>query len=788
MAHIRSRKHPAPSHLLALMAAALPVAVHAQEAEKTLPAMTVQAEAEVPFKAEKSASSKLTQPLLDTPQTVQVIKKEILQEQGAATLMDALRNTPGITMQLGENGNTSAGDAFQMRGFSTQGSTFVDGIRDLGAITRDVFNVEQVEVVKGPAGADVGRGSQSGYINLISKLPQAADINSASIAAGTHDYKRITADVNKQIGETVAVRLNVMAQEADVAGRDYVRNESFGVAPSIAFGLNTPTRFYLFSQHVRQDNVPDGGIPTIGMNGSYLSPLWNHDNNTATPTQATAGSTALSNAYNRAGRVDTSNFYGSKKDYEKVAADMLTAKFEHDLGGGSVLRNVTRYGKTRMDRVLTGISAIAHSNNAHNPLNAAYLDPSDSGSWKIGRSRQRVDQENEILANQTTLNAEFSTGFIKHSLASGIELMYERQKTRSFGTAAATINGVAHPAIVNPAASLYSPDADTYLGTPYATGAYADGRTTTAAAYLFDNMKFGERFMLNGGVRFERYRTTVDGRTLVTSSNLALYPGYAVNQLAPDNIEASDNLFSWKLGAVFKPAANGSIYAAYARSLTPPGGANFALAASTTSQNNAATEPQETVNMEVGTKWELLAKRLNVSTAIYRTENDKQVTLVDAVTNTYGQVGKTRVDGIELSAVGQITNFWQVSAGIAKMKTEQLSMDNANAVRWSPDLTASLWTSYTLGSFTLGGGARYVSEQKRVITPDTDLATQNMPKIPSYWVADLMAAYKINKYANLRLNVYNLLDKEYINTLNNSGARATMGAPRTAVLSANFLF
>lgn len=159
--------------LLALAAISLPLAGHAQTAsDKTLGEVKVNAAAEVPFKAEKASSPKLTQPLVDTTQTINVIRKEVLQEQAATSLVEALRNTPGITLQLGENGNTSAGDTFQMRGFSAQSSIFVDGIRDLGAVTRDIFNIEQVEVSKGPAGADVGRGAASGYINLSSKLPQ----------------------------------------------------------------------------------------------------------------------------------------------------------------------------------------------------------------------------------------------------------------------------------------------------------------------------------------------------------------------------------------------------------------------------------------------------------------------------------------------------------------------------------------------------------------------------------------------------------------------------------------
>lgn len=178
---------------------AIPV-VYAQEAP-VLNEVKIQAALDVPYKAEKSASSKLTQALVDTPKTVQVLKKEMLKEQGSASLMEALRNTSGITMQLGENGNTAAGDTFQMRGFSGQSSTFVDGVRDLGAVSRDVFNIEQVEVVKGAGGADVGRGASAGYINLISKLPTLEQANDIILSVGTADKKRLTIDSNSVVND-----------------------------------------------------------------------------------------------------------------------------------------------------------------------------------------------------------------------------------------------------------------------------------------------------------------------------------------------------------------------------------------------------------------------------------------------------------------------------------------------------------------------------------------------------------------------------------------------------------
>ena len=158
---------------LALSAAAANAQADTVEA-KTLPKVSVEASdvVETP-KVDRVESPKFTQPLLDTPQTIAVVSQQVLKQQGATTLSQALRNTPGVTFLLGENGNTATGDSIFMRGFDTQGSIFIDGIRDLGSVTRDTFNTEQVEIAKGPAGPDYGRGAASGYVNMASKVPTA---------------------------------------------------------------------------------------------------------------------------------------------------------------------------------------------------------------------------------------------------------------------------------------------------------------------------------------------------------------------------------------------------------------------------------------------------------------------------------------------------------------------------------------------------------------------------------------------------------------------------------------
>ena len=759
---IRSRKHALASQpllnqsLIALATIGLPLAAQAQATEKTMAEVKVEAAADATYKADRASSPKLTAPLLDTPQTVSVIKKELIQQQGASSIVEALRNTPGITLQLGENGNTSAGDTFQMRGFAAQGNVFVDGIRDLGALTREAFNVEQVEVAKGPAGADIGRGGAGGYINLVSKLPTREDSTAGSLSFTQGGVKRLTADVSRAFGSSGAFRINGLVSDGSMKGSRALDRESKAIAPSVAWGLGTPTRLYLFSQHIRQDNVPDGGIPSIGVEG-----FWN---NVAT----TGNHPSLLSAP----RVDRNNWYGLNGDYEKVDADMITAKIEHELAPKTTLTNTTRYGKSKMDRILSGI-------NAPTALTA------DRSTWTIARTRQSVLQDNKILANTTNVVSEFMLGGLQHTLSTGVELLHEEQFTP---TRVGLGRGVGMPATstAGPNANLYAPNPnDALVGfNPALNGVFTDGQTTTVAAYLFDTVKLNEQWHINGGARFEHYNTSTNSAALVS------------NVLTPAHVEKSDSLASFKAGLLYKPTVDGSIYLAFANSKTPPGSTNFSLSAQTANNiNNSALDPQTTTNVELGTKWDVVQKQLALTAALYRTTNKNEFPqLVDAATNTYAQLGKRQVQGIELGAVGQITKNWSVTAGLATMDTEikegTTGGNAAGAVsRWSPKFSATMWTTYKFNdSLTVGGGARHMGKQIRLHDPKLPAATNNVPAIPAYTVVDLMSSYKLSKNVDLQLNLYNVFDKFYVNTLNNSGARATLGAPRYAQLTANFQF
>jgi catecholate siderophore receptor len=762
---IRSRKHTLAAQpllnqsLLAMAAIGLPLSVQAQAQEKTMAEVKVEAAADVAYKADRASSPKLTSPLVDTPQTISVIRKELIKEQGASSIVEALRNTPGITLQLGENGNTSAGDTFQMRGFAAQSNVFVDGIRDLGAVTREAFNVEQVEVAKGPAGADIGRGGAGGYINLVSKLPTREEFTDASLSYTQGGVKRLTADVSRAFGSSGAFRINALASDGSMKGSRALDRESKGIAPAVAWGLGTPTRLYLFSQHIRQDNVPDGGIPSIGVEG-----FWN----------ATTGANANNPAVMSAPRVDRNNWYGLNGDYEKVDADMVTAKIEHELAPKTTLTNTTRYGKSKIDRILSGINAIT-------------AKTSNYADWTIARTRQSLLQDNKILANTTNVVSEFTLGGLQHTLSTGLELLHEEQ----FTPIRAGLGTMANPdpgSTAGPRANLYNPNRNDVLVNykPSLNGQFTDGKTDTVAAYLFDTIKLNEQWQFNAGARFEHYNTSTNSASMVN------------NVLTPAHVEKSDTLASFKAGLLYKPTADGSIYLAFANSKTPPGSANFSLSAQTANSiNNSALDPQKTTNVELGTKWDVIQKQLALTAALYRTVNKNEFPqLVDAATNTYSQLGKRQVQGIELGAVGQITKNWSVTAGLATMDTEIKEGLTGNATaapgaasRWSPKVSATMWTTYKFDDkLTIGGGARYMGKQERLVDPTKSAAETNMPSIPHYTVVDAMASYRLNKNVALQLNLYNVFDKFYVNTLNNSGARATLGAPRYAQLTANFMF
>ena len=773
MAFVKSRKHPitrkwqpalggtATAALLTGLVLAMPAvaadtsADNGTEAQaKNLSAVTVEGTSNS-YKIDQASSPKFTQPLLDTTQTISIISKDLIQQQGATTLTEALRNSPGVgTFYAGENGTTSTGDAIYMRGFDTSGSIFVDGVRDVGTVSRDIFNIEQVEVTKGPDGTEYGRTSPTGAINMVSKQPTTGNSIAGSFSYGSANHRRATADWNQEFGNGAAFRLNVLGQDSGAPGRDVVENNRWGVAPSLAFGLGTPTRVYLDYLHVKQNNVPDGGVPTIGLPG-YSSP------------------DPLRPWLSQAPKVDSSNFYGTDADHDHVTEDMFTAIVEHEFSPDLVLHDTARIGRTHENYLLTSFVTTA--------ANLLTPNPNDPSTWTLARSNPTFkDQSNRIITNQTNLTANFDTGGITHNLSTGLELTQEKATTGGYGV----LRGAW------PAANLYDPMRDVSGLVIGDNGTYSQGKTNTAGAYVFDTLKFGEQWQVNAGVRFDHYTTDFDSTVICGAKNGPVCaPRPAGTLVRGVDDRTSGNLPNYKLGVLYKPTANGSIYANFAMSQEPPGGNTLTLSASANSADNPNFQPQKARTFELGTKWDLLDHQLLLTGALYRTTVTNDL-VQDPVDLLYYQIGKKRVQGVELSAVGKLSENWSLSAGFTTMNATvangtAVAEDGSSDLAYTPKKAFTSWTTYRLPfGLTIGGGARYSGELER----GTDSAIGTPSYTQAYWVVDAMASYPVNPHFDLQLNAYNLFDKNYVASINKSGYRYIPGAPRSGMLTANFRF
>jgi catecholate siderophore receptor len=679
------------------------------------------------------ASPNYATSLADTPQTIQVIPQGVMAEQGSFTLSDAMRNVPGITIQAGEGGGASstAGDMFSMRGFSAANSLFVDGVRDDGLLTRDVFNLEQVEVYLGPTGSDVGRGNAAGYVNMVTKTPRAGRAITAAASYGSADSKRVTADVNTPLplGDEgtwlhgTAVRLNALWQDAGVAGRDFTQTERVSLAPAVALGLGTPTRVTLFGQFTSQDGLPDYGIP----GAAWETPLAPTSVLTSRP-------------------VDQSTFYGSLgHDHDRGDQETLTARVEHDLAPGWMVRNQTRRNETTRDAVVTAVQSVA-----------SYLPATET----VVFSRQANYRRNAILDNQTTLTGRVTTGALSHALTATVEFIREEYSAPGRTGAGTRAN-----------ASVYAPDpfAPVTGFAPADSGATTDARTTTMAASIFDVITRG-RLQVTGGVRAERYDTA--------------YRALALTGVRTD-LDVADTMLSGKAGVLVRLGGGGNAYVSYGSTVTPPGSGNFALSAQPNNANSPNVDPQVSRNLEVGSKWELFNGRLSATLALFDTRNENVIYTIDAtaVPPLFNQDDEQRLQGGTIGLFGQLTRGWSLMANAAYLDGRQHSQGatlDGRQLTLMPKWSGTVWTTYALRQFTLGGGIRYSDR--------TFVNTANSIAVPAYYLVDGVASWAVTPHLTLRLNAYNLTDERYIRSISNNGGRYNPGLRRAVLLTTHVGF
>ena len=669
------------------------------------------------YRTEQSrTATKTPTALLDTPQSVTVVTQAQIRDQAMQGVTDSLRYVPGVGVAQGE-GNR---DTPIFRGNSTTADLFVDGIRDDVQYFRDLYNIESVEVLKGPNAMLFGRGGSGGVLNRVSKQAEWQDRRDVRVLVGTWDRARITADIGGAINDTAALRVNALDENSG-SFRKGVESSRRGIAPVLGLNLGESTQLDLGLEHFEDQRTADRGV------SSYLDrPL----------------------------KVDSSTFIGDpKRSRSEATVDAFSALLGHESGNGLSLRNRTRVA--RYDKFYQNIYA------------GAYRASDDTVA--ISAYNNRSQREN--LLNQTDLSWRIQTGSVHHTLAAGLELgRQETDNLRNTGYFPSTVGCPTASTITSARVSLADPIFEgTVCFRPSATDADNHGVARNAALYVQDQIEFSPRWQAIVGLRQERLSIDLH------------------NNRSGVDLSASDELLSPRLGLVFKPRAEMSVYANYSQAFQSRSGEQLA----SLSASNAALEPERFRNIELGIKWDMRAN-LSLTAAAYRLSRSN-VAVVDPDDNTrlvLQEGDAQRVDGFELGIAGKLTERWSLVGGLAwqdgklmrdvKTSASGSSIPAGSVLAQLPRRSLSLWNRYDFTSRWGAGLGLIARSGMYAAMPNTVL-------LPGYARVDAALYFRASDRAQWQVNLENLLDREYFLSAN-SDTNISPGSPRALSLSLNVSF
>jgi catecholate siderophore receptor len=732
-----------------------------------------------PYKVDHLQSSgRFPEPILNTPKSVTVLSREVLDDKNATTLKQAVLSTAGVTLGTGEGGN-AFGDRFFIRGFDARNDIFIDGVRDSGVSVRENFFTEQVEILRGPGSSFAGRGTTGGAINIVTK--QATTEKSfydMDTTFGTDQTKRVVLDVNQVISPTFAVRAGGLFQDAGIAGRSYVsddRGGGFVAAKWTPLDAIKVTANYI---HTDIHGLPDFGVP-------YHRPS----------TASTAGGPFPNFGVNR------DNFYGFvDRDFFEVHQDIATVNTEVYVAPDLVVSDKMRASRS----TLNYIGTLPETPVLTNPLSVSTLSANPQSRY----------QPTEVLANQTEATYKFNTNGWRHTALAGVEVSRETSSIDKYtGLSSEALPGGFGGSGSLTGVSVFYPQY-TFLpfgGNPTLTGLPTKISIDTRSLYLLDTANYNDLVILNGGIRFDDYSIATSGYGTV--NGVANVFGSQAAQFGLPN---------FNLGLTLKPLPITSLYVAYATS-SDPVGAEFdgtssqygGLAPVLNGATNQIFGPEKNTAIEVGNKWELFNRHLLVTGALFQTEKENAresrnittATATAACPYPVGTIGTVscisagaayRIRGIDLEAGGKITDKWSVFGGVVLMQSEvtkslvppadpalyttNVGLPLANIAHQS----FSMLSKYQLDdTWELGGQAVYRSQ----IYGGTLLAANQGASLPSYWRFDAFAEAKIDKNWKVKLFVNNIFNTLYYDALYQSSAPFVLEAPGRAaylVLSARY--
>ncbi len=588
------------------------------------------------YSGSTSVATKTNTPLINIPQSLSVLSKDYIKDQGYQNLTDVTRYVPGVQVHQGE-GNR---DELVIRGVDSSANFFVNGFRDDVQYYRDLYNTQSIEVLKGPSALTFGRGAGGGLVNRTLKEADGQRIYEGTVQTGSYNDRRMAVDAGNKINENVAVRLNVFAEGSD-SFRSYGKMERWGINPTATFQVNDSTKVKLSYEYYHDNRTADRGNPSISPTATRFNP---------TAPFAPGG--------------DLTKFFGSP-NYNQALANVNTvmAVVDHDFGNGLTVKNGTEYAayKKFYQNVYPG-SAVNVAGTSFNY--AAY--------------NHETDREN--LFNQTDFVYKGTTGPLAHTFAFGTE--FGRQTGIDYRSTGVFPNGNI--------ALAGNPFEPTYYGTVnfihHYTATNVDGsgvdsnslyHLNVQSGYVRDTVEITRWVQLIGGVRVDRFDMSA------TDLNTNTQRGRVDTKLSP------------QAAAIFKPIDNLSLYGAYSVSYLPASGDQF----STLTDGTVILQPQKFVNKEVGVKWNIYP-RLLATAAIYQLDRTNQPITDPVRGSPFVLPnGATRVKGFEAGLNGYVTKDWQSSVGYAYTDARIVNDLSAtvvagNVVQLAPKHQFSLWNKY----------------------------------------------------------------------------------------------
>jgi catecholate siderophore receptor len=390
-----------------------------------------------------SSSSRTLTPLRDLPQSITVVTKEQIRDQSMESIADVVNYVPGIMSHQGENNR----DQLVIRGNSTSGDFFLNGVRDDVQYYRDLYNVDRVEALKGPNAMTFGRGGGGGVINRVTKEAGFSSFREITFQGGSFSNKRFTADFDQSFNNKIAFRLNGLYENSN-SFRKFVNLERYGINPTLTIAPSTNTRIAFGFEHFHDQRVADRGIPSF---------------------------------QGRPADLPISTFFGNPNDsHVRARVDLLSGTFEHQVGRLN-LRNRTFFGD--YDRGYQNFVPGAVTADKTKATLTAYNNATKRKS----------------VFNQTDLTYARSTGHVHHTFLVGAEV--GRQLTDNFRNTGF---------FSNTSTSILVPYDNPTISTPVtfrqsATDANNQLKTNLTATYAQDQIELPKYLQVIAGVRFDYF-------------------------------------------------------------------------------------------------------------------------------------------------------------------------------------------------------------------------------------------------------------------------------------------